>query len=378
MAQWHWWPVGWDARLRDGTVVTLLEDGDHSGTAEATRGRLHGGAVGLRTTVATAVGQSVSGKLGVSLQRLTFQRALDLRRDDTPYKFSGSAQWAGSVDAQLLLAGARWSAAAARAGDRLGAVVGVARLLAAGVRLDLLSRWYTAGFFSPLGSAPTGADMDAERGLTVQATGRYAKGWNWRAWFDATDRTAPRWRQPLPGVRRGAGVHGGWRHEAWHVSADGQQRQRHQRTGGDPTVERTRRVRLQAQRSGEYLRVTMRVDGVAWRRRWPSVADRSLPINQQGLSASAGLRWRRHPVRLDGLLSAFSTGGYGARIYQYEPQVPGSVSIRPQYGRGVRFVGVAMVRHRDCEFTVRWRWNRSRAGSQRRLTIQIDRAAGLR
>lgn len=359
----------WDARVDEGTAVTLLEDGDHSGSARATRGRLRGTALGARLRVSTT-GRS----LGVSLQRLAFQRPVDLRRDDTPYEFSGRQQWSGVADGQWLLAGAHWSLAVAQAGARCAGVVAVSRLLVAGLRLDVLGRRYARGYFSPLGSAPTGGDMDGEAGLTIQLASRSA-GTSWRAWLDATHRTAPRWRQPLPGRRRGGGLHFGWRWASWRLSVDGQQRQRHLRTAGLPVAERTRRARLQAQHQQGRMRTTVRVDAAAWQplhHNQPAGQVLS-PDAQLGTAGSVALRWRGDTLRVDGLLSRFSTQGYGARIYQYEPQVPGAVSIRPQYGEGMRLAGVVTLVRPDWMLALRWRLSRASVGVDRSLTLQIDR-----
>ena len=75
-------------------------------------------------------------------------------------------------------------------------------------------------------------------------------------------------------------------------------------------------------------------------------------------------------------LSRFFTQSYDARIYEYERDLPGSVSIRPLYGNGWR--GVAMVQGElGRGFSMALRCRHQRAGGERRrrdtLTgLQID------
>lgn len=355
----------WDARIDTaGIARSLPDDGDHSGSDAATRGRLRGTITACRWTA-----RAGRTDMGLSVQRLTFLRDVDLRRDGTPYAFHGRGQWSGAVDLQARRGRVRWYGAAARAGSRIGALAGVSGLAAAGVRVDLIGRWYGPGFFSPLGAAVSGADMDDERGLTAQARGR-----GWRAWVDATTRPAPRWRQPPSAWKRGVGVHVQTRGGNRQWSADLQRRGRSLWVAGAPGLESTTRARVQGRWTRHRLRVTARVDAVGTRR-----ALRGAPESVvHGISGSAALRWRRRRMRLEGLATLFATEGYSTRIYAYEPELPGALSIRPLYGRGARLVAVTVVPIGHLSVSARWRLQVSGDGVRHVLGLQIEAISGSR
>ena len=132
--------------------------------------------------------------------------------------------------------------------------------------MDLLSRDYSAGYFSPLGAGASATGMDNERGLTWTARRR-----DWRLWVDLTARPAPRWR---------------------------------------------------------------------------------------------------HRFRFDGLATMYATDSYHARIYQYEPELPPAVSIRPVYGTSVRLVAVAQVQ--VAVFRLSARCASAASGRRHVAALQVD------
>jgi len=133
--------IHWDARVdAEGNAVALPEDGDHSGSGEATRDRLHGKVAAGRWTR-----RSGRTDLGVSVQRRVFGRPVYLRRPDTPYAFHGQSQSSAAADVAIRNGSVVWSAAVASAGQLNTGLVGVSGLVTAGLRLDLLGRWYAAG-----------------------------------------------------------------------------------------------------------------------------------------------------------------------------------------------------------------------------------------
>ena len=357
--------IRWDARVDgEGNAVALPEDGDHSGSGDATRDRLHGRVVAGRWT--RRLGRT---DLGLSAQRLVFGRPVDLRRPETPYAYHGQGQSSAAADVAIRRGSVRWYATAARAGHLSAGLAGVSGLVAAGLRLDLLGRWYAAGLFVPLGAAASGADMDNEHGLTLQARGR-----RWRGWADVTQRPAPRWRQPLPTRRRAAGVHGETRQKPWRWSADLQQRSSSLWIDETPGRDSTTRARLQALRSQGSFRLVLRADGVHYER---TLRQRSTE-GSHGFAGSIALRWRRRRLRWDTLLSLFRTGAYAARIYEYEPQLPGAASIRPLYGEGARLVTVCGIRLGPVQMSARWRLYAVSTGVQHAAAVQIETAPGSR
>ncbi|MDA0335898.1 MAG: hypothetical protein O2782_12085 [bacterium] len=352
--------VRWDARVADeGTVRALPEGGDHSGSGEAVRDRLHGSMVAGRWTL-----RARRAEAGLSVQRTVFTRQIDLRGTETPYAFRGRQLSSVAADAKGHRGALRWYAAVARAGHRTAGLAGVSGMSAAGMHVDVLGRCYAAGFFSPLGAAASGAEMNNERGLTVQARA----GRRWRAWADLTQRPAPRWRQPLPTHRRAAGVRGTTRIGRWQCRADLQQRANSAWIGAAAGDETTTRARLQGVRSQGRLRLTLSADGVDYRRDLRGARE----PGRRGVSASAAVRWQPARLQVNGLLSLFHTAGYATRVYEYEPQLPGAVSIRPLYGRGLRLAAVCSTRVGPLQVGVRWRLQAAATGMQHVAAVQIE------
>ncbi len=362
------WLVGglrWDARIADdGVAVSLPEDGDHSGTGTTKRDRLRGAVFAGRWRLHTH-----GADLGLSVQRLSFARVVDLRREETPYAFHGRGQWATAVDLGLRRGRIRWYGAIARAGTRLGMLAGASAITVVGMRLDVLGRWYGPGFFAPLGAAASGGAMDNERGLTAQVRRR-----GFRLWMDVTARPAPRWRKPLPSWKRGGGVHVQRHSGPWEWSGDLQRRVGSLWLANIPGVESTYRARLQGRWSPGEVRLTMRTDGVHYRRIMATPAG----YVQRGVAGSVALRWRQHRVQLEGLATLFITDGYGARVYEYEPELPEAISIRPIYGRGTRLVAVMRVSLRSFVISARWRVQVWATGMRHTAGLQIDRRSRIR
>ena len=93
---------------------------------------------------------------------------------------------------------------------------------------------------------------------------------------------------------------------------------------------------------------------------------------------AASLRGRGRARDVDGSIhvTGYRTDGYGARVYEYERSLPGSVSILPLYGTGWR--ATALIGLRRGRLQVWWRGRYEvRAGDQPRwLTgLQVDGGA---
>ena len=312
-----------DARLdTSGAAVSLPEDGTHTGTRRAYRNRLAGVVLGARATAG-----SEGARLGVTVQRLAFDRTLDLRRPGrVPSAFSGRGQGAAAIDGGAGVGRARLFGAAAIAGGRTAWVAGVTRVSTAGVRFDLLACGAAAGFFSPFGASVLGGGS-GQRGVTARVRGR-----GWRLWLDETRRTAARWTEPVPGGSSGLGL--SWRRRPvrrLEVTVDAQRRRSSGWSHGSQVFPVTERARLRGRWSPGDLRLEARLAGVR-------------SGGRRG--AALGLGGRRRTPRGEWSVQAtrYRTGGYAARIYEYEQDLPGSVSIRPLYGDGWRVCALAGVR----------------------------------
>ena len=146
-------------------------------------------------------------------------------------------------------------------------------------------------------------------------------------------------------------MHGETRQQPWQWSADFQQRSSSLWIEQTPGRDSTSRARLQGLLAQGSFRLTLRADGVHYERTL-----RQRPTERShGFAGSIALRWRRRHLRWDTLLSLFRTGAYTARIYEYEPQLPGEVSILPLYGEGGRMVTVCGVRLGPLQMSARWR-----------------------
>ena len=121
------------------------------------------------------------------------------------------------------------------------------------------------------------------------------------------------------------------------------------------------------------MRLTARVDGVDYRKVMRTAAVTAL----QGAAGSTALRWRHRRLQIEGLVTLFDTGGYAARIYEYEPELPQAISIRPLYGRGLRLVGVLRATLGPVRVSLRWRLE-NRTGLRHAVGLQIDSVPGSR
>lgn len=355
-----------DARLDSlGVAVSLPEDGLHDGRGAVVRDRLRGTVAGARAAVSGHWGQA-----GVTLQHLRFDRAVDLRRPGkVAWAFAGRAQASAEVDLVVRQRGARWFFAAARAGARTGLVAGVAGLAVAGVRVDGLARRYDAGYFSPFGAAASGAGMDDERGATLQARLPGA-----RLWLDDERRPAPRATDPLPGRRRGAGLH--WERRVAHglrFDVDAQRRAGSLWLAGAPAAERTARVRGRLRWQPGGFEADAQLQGAAYHRRAAAGDDR----RERALCASLAVQRRRPRAAWSAHVARFRGDGYGARVYEVERDLPGAVSIRPLYGDGWRLALLAGVRAGRAQLWVRARFEDRRGEVPRRgFGVQLEVGAG--
>lgn len=309
-----------DARLDSaGAAVSLPQDGIHTGARRAYRARLAGRVLGAR-----AAAGDERLRVGVTVQHLAFDRLLDLRRPGrVPEAFAGRGQTAVAADGQAGVGRARLFLAAAVAGGRPGLVAGITGVRAARGRFDLLARASAAGFFSPFGASVLG-DSPGLRGLTARFRGR-----GWQLWLDETRRPGARWSEPVPGGSSGLGLR--WRRRPLRrleVTLDAQRRRRSDWSGGSQSFPVTERARVRGRWSPGDLRLEARLEGAR-------------SGGQSGVALGLGGRRRTPRGEWSAQVTRYRTGGWDTRIYEYEHDLPGLVSIRSLHGDGWRLCALA-------------------------------------
>ena len=323
-----------DAREDEmGRVISLPETGLHvTGREREGRALLGGRLLGVRLGYRGDWGQA-----GMVMQALSFERFLDLRRPQrTPWAFRGRVQQVWALDARIAAGPGRGVVEMAR--DRRGrwGLVGAIRMGVDQVRTSVQMRYYAPGFHSFLGGSSSAVDMRNERGYQLNLSGRM-KIWRWRLHLDQFRRPQPGYFSPLPQVGEVWGMELGCRlPRGWLWRAVYQQRLR------SPSKSPGRRARIDVER-GRRLR--LRLEG---RRLTGAGVER-------GTMASVRWRERRESWSCVFHFSRFRTTSYGTRIYEYEYDLPGAVSIRPLYGSGWRFYTVLGVEWGGLQVCGRYR-----------------------
>ena len=375
---------GWarrDARVDDsGRATSLPTSGVHVSAGErAARSRLRVLCAGLRLRC-TIGGQ----QLGATLHEARFNLPVDLRRPGrTPWAFHGQAQrlWALDLRIDRRRAGAALEAATDPRGHR--ALVGVARLRLGRARLNLLLRHYDPGFYGLYGNAPSARDMRNEQGFLLLLKGRWGRQL-WHVFTDQFRELAPGYHAPLPGVREVWGLSAARQlARRWRLRALFQERRSPLWLEGISHSECGRRGRLELgydRRNG--TRLDLRLEG---RRRTigaPNAGSRGSEdqATSRGGSAETGgmvsLRGRQQGRRFSAVLhlSRFLTPSYATRVYEFEYDLPGAVSIRPLYGDGWRAYILLGWRCRGLRITGRYRLQQRHqaAGALHYGGLQID------
>lgn len=340
---WQWMALGgrahFDARSDGaGRIVSLPESGLHVSPVER-RGR-----AALSADVAGLSLQRVTGggRLGVVWQAVRFSRTLDLRRRGrTPWDFVGSGQVLWSVDAAQRSGAGEWTGEVGCDGDGHCAAVGQWHLRRGRRYARLLLRYYPAEFRSFFSAAPSASTAQNEVGaalvLGVRALRVYADIYRrpQRSYFLPAATTHLVWGGDVNwrvGIGRVRMAVRGARQPTW---GDGQMRTEH-RVRGHVDVERGMWA-VQGQMAH-------------WRSRGASA--------EWGQALS--LRWRVQQRAWHGLIhaSAFLSDSYDSRLYEYEYDVPGAVTIRPLYGSGERVYALVGRRWGRGHLVVRYRLQR--------------------
>ena len=329
---------GWtrrDGRLDEqGRVRSLPESGYHV-TATEVAGR---DLLGLRAGGGRLHWRGEHWQWGTTLLALDFSHDLDLRRDGrTPWGFVGNKQRMGAVDVRVGWGRSRAALEVAGDGVKHWGMVGELRVRYGGLRLRVLGRYYAPGFHSFFGAAPGTSAMQNERGGVAEVSGR-----GWRAYADVYRRPARSYFIPVPAtyatwggelerrLGRGWAMRGQWQRRLRPHWAD---------------------ERLHGERSHKW-RVDVERGAGRWRGevvRWHRAAR-----GEWGLLSSARFKVRWLTLHV----SRFRTDSYASRIYEYEYDLPGAVSIRPLYGTGWRGYGMVAVTWRGWVLSGRYRVQR--------------------
>ena len=357
-----WSRFAWDGRVsEEGTLTSALDAGTHVTASErAARDQMRGSAVGV-----AARWQGPGRAAGLQVLAVDLTRELDLRR---PGKVARAFRGRGQ---RLVSADFRWTTGAALAyGEGAvdsagrGAAVGGLRLGTRAWRAAALAYYYPPEWHSFLGGAVSSSGMSNERGLHAEVAGR-----GWRAYVSEHRRLQAAYTHPLPAPTSTWGAQAERRlGRGWRVAAATQVRAGAAYSRGVERRETSRRARVDLQRQ---------TGGQRWRLRCEGRAVRSGGVGELGALASLAWRWRgrRGELALHG--SGFRTPSYASRLYEYETDLPGAVSILPLYGSGWRAYAVARLKWRGWTVGLRYRQGAARGRPTRREgALQLDLLAG--
>ena len=336
---------GWaarDARLgKQGQVVSLPTSGLHRTRTEEAGRHLLGAWVGgsrLRWT-------GKAWQWGATFQELRFDHQVDLRRKGLDAFHGRRVRLAGTdfrMQWQRLRAGGE---AAVDAHGRQG-LLGVAILRLGRWGLGATWRRYDPDFPAFFGGALGRSDLRDEEGLLLCADGRWHR-WQARLWAD-------RWQSVQPGRRPLARVRG------WRLVRPLPQRLRLELAGQqEPGLGRRDRLSLTWNPHAE-LELAARAEEHRLQGKGAPVEEGRL-LSWRATGNWQHLEWTCH-------LSRFHTPSYASRIYEYEYDLPGALSIPPLYGKGWRWYLLAAYPWRALRLSGRYRYQQGK----RQVGLQLD------
>ncbi|MBI2503190.1 MAG: hypothetical protein HYW07_08135 [Candidatus Latescibacteria bacterium] len=333
-----------DARIdKGGQVVSLPESGLHRTRTEETGRRL----LGIWVGGARLRWAGRSYQWGATLQALRFDRRVDLRRKEDR-AFHGQAMRLTGTDFRLQWRGLR---AAGEAGvdarGRRGAL-GVGTLRLGRLRLGATWRRYDPDFPAFFGGALGRTGQRDEEGLLLCAEGRW-QGWQGRLWADGW-RPVQADHQPLSQVR------------GWSLI---------------PPLRPSLRLELSGQQEpGQGGRARLSLAWNPYRRLELAARIEERRLRAKGEAAEQGrlFSWRAsgnwHQLEWTCHLSHFHTSSYASRIYEYERDLPGALSIRPLYGKGWRWYLLAAYHWRVLRLSGRYRFQQGRHHAGLQLDLE--------
>ncbi len=340
---WQWLTLAgraqFDARSDDtGRIVSLPESGRHVSPVER-RGRdaLSAGVGGL--SLRRTIGDS---HLGAVLQFVHFSRRLDLRRRGrTPWDFVGNRQMLWSADAALRSSIGEWMGELGCDADGHCAGLGQWQLRRGRRYARLLVRYYPAEFRSFFSAVPSASTAQNEIGAALVVGVRGLK-----AYADINRRPKRSYFLPVASTHLAWGGEGRWRVGIGRVRIVLRGVRRPAWADGALRAE----YRLRGYVEAECGQWTAQSQLVHWRRRGTPV--------EWGRALS--LRWRMQRRAWRGHIhaSAFLSDSFASRLYEYEYDVPGTVTIRTLYGRGERVYALVSRRWGRANIAVRYRLQR--------------------
>ena len=357
-----------DARTdNQGIVTSLPQDGYHvSDSQSATADRLRGRLAGVRLH---------QGRdrwlIGGTVQAIGFSRPLDLRRPGrVEYAYRGSSHQVGAVD--LLWKGSRmlWFGEAALQGNAAQAWVAGVRWRRSSLAAGALARSYDAEFHSFFGGAHSAGNMKNERGLLIAGSWR-SRRFALHAFADRYIRARRTYFYPLPGATLTWGSHATWRlHRMWEARLVAQRSQKPRWRNERAVTETSTRSRVDLTRSGQGWLRSLKLRGEGRLLRLSTAAERGINLSASTRIALAGWRLTIHGSR-------FRTASWSSRIYEFEYDLPGAVSIRPLSGNGWRIYALAGRRLAGFQAALRYRFQCRTPGDRKRLPCDKTHLLGF-
>ncbi len=375
--------IRFDARVDDGGSVTSLpQSGYHVSPAERRNADRLRGQVG----VLRLRGERGRLSIGTTLLKVRFSRFVDMRRPGrVEYAFNGRRQSTAGFD--LVWRARRFQGFGELAVQDRGHLGWVGGLRLSGRRLTagVLLRAYDPGYHAFFGGAPGAGGMKNERGVLVvvghRRTGlsfygdRYRRPERTYFYPMASEHTlfGAEWNlaRPLKSLRsRGPqGLRPALaRLAAWNPKLSLRQRLTPVWIEGTARKKKSRKVRFDLQRKGEDRLQMIRLRLETGRVRTGSQTDRAA-------NASVSARLRLGGLRCTGHVSRFRVDSWDARIYEFEYDLPGAVSIRALNGEGWRAYGLLELGKAPVAASLRYRFERRRGREDGHLaSLQLDLA----
>ena len=377
--------IRFDARVDDsGRVTSLPQSGYHVSPAERRNADRLGGQVG----VLRLRGERGRLAFGTTLLKVRFSRLVDLRRPGrVEYAFTGRGQSTAGLD--LVWRARRlqgFGEIALQDGGHLGWVAGLrlsGRRLGAGVLL----RAYDPGYHAFFGGAPGAGGMKNERGVLAviahRRTGlsiygdRYRRPERTYFYPKASEHSlygaewnlvrSLRWlrRRGPEGLRPAFA-----RLAAWNPKLSLRQRLKPVWKEGAAGTAKSRKFRCDLQRKGngrlQMIRLRLETGQV-----------RTGPQTARAANASVAVRLRLRGLRCSVHISRFRVDSWDARIYEFEYDLPGAVSIRALNGEGWRAYGLLELGKAPLAASFRYRFERRRGrGDGHLASFQLDLTGG--
>jgi len=311
--------------------------------------------------------------VGLTLQGVRYDPAVDLRRAGrVAHGFVGRSQERVGVDASFARSRhAALSVEAAFDSDRERAFEAAGRVALGPARIGGLIQLTSASFHNLFGAQAGSSDRNEQRTLLV-AEGK-GQGTTWRLYAEQLARPEPTLTNPMRTVRDAWGLETGraLRRRMWVALALQRRQSSHWRASSGAYETRQIRGRL----DGTYRfggidqgrwtgSARLRLEGTRHREAGGDVDD--------GLAASISLKGKGRGLDYALLLTRFTTDSYGARLYEYEWDLPGTISVRPLFGAGWRAVALSRWRWGQFSLAVRYRCYRDRERAAQLLGLQVE------